>query len=127
MNTGQMLLVVAAMILLSTIALSVNGTLLQSDQVAIEAQAGMVAVALCRDRVEAALAAGFDAAAIGVSAAAETTSFAVYACTTRVDYVTAASPDQGVAGPTPLKRVRVSAASPYLSGTITLSAIVGEH
>ena len=42
MNTGQMMLVVAGMVLLSTISLSVNSTLLQSDQVAIEAQAGMV-------------------------------------------------------------------------------------
>lgn len=127
MNTGQMMLVVAGMILLSTISLSVNSTLLQSDQVAIEAQAGMVAVALCRGRLEGTLAAGFDSVAIGVSAAAETTSFAVFACTTRVDYVRAASPDQAVAGLTPLKRVRVSAASPYLSGTVTLSAIVGER
>jgi hypothetical protein len=95
--------------------------------VAIEAQAGMVAVALCRGRLEEELAAGFDSVAIGVSAAAETTSFAVYACTTRVDYVAAASPGQAVAGPTPLKRVRVSVASPYLSGTLTLSAIVGER
>ncbi|MBI2505637.1 MAG: hypothetical protein HYW07_20685 [Candidatus Latescibacteria bacterium] len=127
MNTGQMMLVVAGMILLSTISLSVNSTLLQSDEVAIEAQAGMVALALCRGRLEEELAAGFDSVAIGVSAAAETTSFAVYACTTQVDYVTAASPDQAVAGPTSLKRVRVSAASPYLSGAITLSAIVGER
>lgn len=127
MNTGQMMLVVAGMVLLSTISLSVNSTLLQSDQVAIEAQAGMVALALCRGRLEEELAAGFDSVAIGVSAAAETTSFAVYACTTRVDYVSAAAPDQAVAGPTPLKRVRVSAASPYLSGVITLNAIVGER
>lgn len=127
MNTGQMLLVLAGMMLLSTIALSVNSTLLQSDQVAIEAQAGMVAVTLCRDRLEEALAAGFDSVAIGISAAAETTSFAAYACTTQVDYVTAASPNQAVVGPTPLKRVRVSAASPYLSGAVTLNAIVGER
>lgn len=127
MNTGQMMLVVAGMMLLSTIALSVNSTLLQSDQVSIEAQAGMVAVTLCRDRLEEELAAGFDSVAVGVSAAAETTSFAAYACTTRVDYVTALAPDQAVAGPTPLKRVRVSAASPYLSGTVTLSTIVGER
>lgn len=124
---GQMLLVVASMMLLSTIVLSVNSTLLQSDQVAIEVQAGMVGVVLCRDRLEEALAAGFDSVAVGVSAAAETTSFAVFACTTRVDYVTAASPDQAVVGPTPLKQVRVSAASPYLSGAVTLSAIVGER
>jgi hypothetical protein len=127
MNTGQMMLVIGGMALLATIALSVNDTLLQSDQVAVEAQAGMVALALCRGRLEEELAAGFDSVAIGVSAAAETTSFAAFACTVRVDYVEAAAPDQGVAGPTSLKRVRVSAASPYLSGEIELSGLIGDY
>lgn len=127
MNTGQMMLVVAGLALLSTITLSVNSTLLESDQVGIEAQAGIVAVSLCQERLEDRLAAGFDSLAIGVSAQAETTAFAAFACTTQVDYVSTADLDQAVAGPTSLKRVRVTATSEYLSGEITLSAFVGDY
>lgn len=127
MNTGQMMLVVAGLALLSTIALSVNSTLLESDQVAIESQAGIAAVSVCQEQLEDRLAAGFDSLAIGVSASTVPTAFAVFACTTRVDYVSAAAPDQAVAGPTPLKRVRVTAASEYLTGSITLSAVAGDY
>lgn len=127
MNTGQMLLVIGALALLSTIALSVNSTLLDNDQVSLEAQAGLMAVSLCEGKMEDLVTTKFDSLTTGVSTDTLFTPFAAFVCTTRVDYVQAANPDQAVTGPTSLKRVRVTVSNEYMTGGITLRTIVGDY
>ena len=127
MNTGQMLLVIGALALLSTIALSINGTLLDNEQVALEAQYGMMAVSLCQGEIEILVAADFDSLAIGISTDTLLTPLAAFVCTARVDYVQAASPDVVVGGPTPLKRVSVAVSNEQMTGGVTLRAIVGDY
>ena len=126
MNTGQMLLVIAALVLLSTIALSLNNTLLDSDRVSVEAQSGILAVSLCRGEIEGLVAADFDSLAVGVSLDTLLTPYAAFTCSTSVDFVQAAAPDNPVVGPTPLKRVMVTVSNDYMTGGVTLRAVVGD-
>ncbi len=127
MNTGQMLLVIGALAILSTIALSVNSTLLDNDLVSAEAQSGMIAVSLCQGEIGDLIVTDFDSLAIGTSAETINTPFAAFACTTEVGYVQAAAPDNVVAGPTSLKRLSVTVSSDYMTGGITLRAIVANY
>ena len=127
MNTGQMLLVIGAFALLSTIALSVNSTLLDNQQVALEAQYGVMAVSLCQGEIETLVAANFGSLAIGISTDTLLTPLAAFVCTARVDYVQAAFPDVVVGGPTSLKRVRVTVSNEYMTGGVTLRAIMGDY
>lgn len=127
MNTGQMLLVIGALVLLSTIALSVNRTLLDNDEVALEAQAGLIAVSLCQGEIERLVASDFDSLAVGASADTLQTPFASFTCSTYVEYVEASAPDVAVADSTSLKRVSVKVSSDYMTGQITLRSIVGDY
>lgn len=127
MNTGQMLLVIGALALLSAIGLSINRTLLDSERISVETQAGIMAVPLCQGKIEEVTAVDFDSLAVGVSTTTISTAFAAFACTTRVDYVQAAAPDVAVAGPTSLKRVVVTVANAYMSEGISLRTIVGDY
>ncbi|HIG18843.1 MAG TPA: hypothetical protein EYQ31_16970 [Candidatus Handelsmanbacteria bacterium] len=127
MNTGQMLLVLAALVLFSTIALSINRVLRDNDQVSLEAQSGILAVSLCEGQVEATIAAGFDSLVVGLTTTTLATPFAAFACTTRVAYVDAAVPDSTVTGPTSLKQIAVTVSSDYMTGAVTLSALVGDY
>lgn len=127
MNTGQMLLVIGALALLSTIALSVNSALMDSEVVSMEAEAGMLAVSLCQARVEETAAAEFDSIATGVSVDTISTRFAAFTCSTQVDYVQAGAPDVGVVGPTSLKRVRVTIVNEYMAESISLRTVVGDY
>ena len=126
MNTGQMLLVIAALVLLSTIALSLNNTLLDSDRVSVEAQSGILAVSLCRGEIEDLVATDFDSLAVGSSLDTLFTPYAAFTCSTSVGFVQAAAPDNPVVGPTNLKRVVVTVSNDYMTGSVTLRAVVGD-
>jgi len=126
MNTGQMLLVIGALALLSTIAISVNSTLLDNDQVAVEAQSGIMAVSLCEGTIDDLVLTEFDSLAVGVSADSIRTDFAVFVCSTRVDFVQVSAPEVAVAGPTGLKRVRVTVSSDFMTGGVTMRTVVGD-
>lgn len=127
MNTGQLLLVIAALSLLSTIALSVNRTLLDNDTMMIEAQSGVLAVSLCHGKIEEHIRADFDSLAVGETADTLFTPYSAFVCTTRVDYVEATAPSTAVIGPTSLKRVQVTVSSDYMTGAVTLSALAGDY
>ena len=122
-----MLLVVGALALLSTIALSLNQAMLINDETAFEAQFGMMAVSLSQGQIEALAATDFDSLNVGVSTQSLATPLATFVCTTRVDYVQAATPDVAVSGPTSLKRVSVEVGGAYMTGEVSLSAIVGDY
>ena len=127
MNTGQMLLVIGALALLSTIALSVNRALMDSELGSLEAEAGMVAVSLCQARLEETAVAEFDSIATGVSVDTISTQFAAFVCSTQVDYVQVAAPDSAVVGPTSLKRVWVTVVNEYMAESISLRTLVGDY
>ena len=127
MNTGQMLLVIGALALFSTIALSVNRALFQSELSSIETQAGIVGVSVCQAKLEETVAAGFAAIPIGVSIDTIATHFAEFRCSTQVDYVEAAAPDAAVTGPTSLKRIQVTVVSDYLAESVSLRTLVGDY
>jgi hypothetical protein len=121
-----MLLIIGGWVLLSTLAVSVHSVRLDDDRFALNAQAGMAAVSTVHGKAAQLAAAGFDSLAIGTAFTDSIfTPFAAFACTAWVDYVSSAAPDSAVVGPTTLKRIRVTAASPYLADTITADAIIG--
>jgi hypothetical protein len=127
MNTGQMLLVIGALALLSTIALSVNRALLESELGSIDTEAAILAVSLGQARLDQTAAAGFDSIATGVSVDTVATPFAAFFCSTQVYYVAAAAPEDSVGGPTSLKRIRVTVVNDYMARSISLATIVGEY
>ena len=127
MNTGQMMLVIGAFALLSTIVLSINRSFLDTDQASLESQAGMMAVSLCQGEIETLAATDFDSLSIGTSIDTLLTPFEAFVCSTKVDYVLASAPNSAVAGPTQLKRVSVTVSNQHMTGEITLSAIVGDY
>ena len=128
MNTGQMLLVIGGWLLLSSLAVSLHSVRLDDDRFALNAQAGMVAVSAVHGKAAQLAAAGFDSLAIGLASTDSLfTPFAAFACTARVDYVLATAPDSAVVGPTTLKRIRVTTASPYLVDAINANAIIGAY
>jgi len=122
-----MLLVIGALALLSTIAVSINSTLLDSERVSLESQAGMMAVSLCQGKIDEVAAVDFDSLAVGVSTETIATTFAAFVCTTRVDFVQAAAPDVAVVGPTSLKRVLVTVVNEYMAEGIALRTVVGDY
>jgi hypothetical protein len=126
-NTGQMLLVIGALALLSTIVLSVNRTLLDSDQMTVQTQGEVMAVSLARTRLNDLAAGGFTALNTGVRVDTLNSSYAAFVCTTRVDYVNAAAPDSQVVAVTRLKRVRVSLVNRFMPGRVSLRTVVGEY
>ena len=123
MNTGQMLLVLGAALLFSTAAITIGDVLLTSDRVAIESQAGTLAISIARETIADQLAVPFDLLLIGGTAESINTPFATFVCSTRVDYVNDSSPDTPVGGPTSFKRVWVSVESNYQPGPLTLVAV----
>jgi len=127
MNSGQMLLVIGAIALFSTIAISVNSTLVDSEGVAVETQASIIAASLCQGEIETVAAEPFDSLAVGVVVDTLTTSFAVFMCTTRVDFVQATAPDFPVVGPTSLMRILVKVDNEFMAEGVTLRTIVGDY
>ena len=127
MNTGQMLLVIAALALLSTIALSVNSTLLDNDEISYEAQSGIMAVALCRGEIARRVAAGFDSLVVGSTVDTLYTPFSSFVCSTAVEFVEASSPDVVVADSTGYKRLSVVVSNSFMIGGVTLRSIVGDY
>ena len=128
MNTGQMLLVIGSWVLFSSLAVSMQSVRLDDDQFVLNAQAGMAAASTVHGKAAQLAAAGFDSLAIGTAFTDSLfTPFAAFACTAWVDYVLATAPDSTVAGPTTLKRIRVTAVSPYLVNDISADAIVGAY
>ncbi len=127
MNTGQMMLVIGALALLSTITLSVNSALMDSEAISVEAKAGILAVSLCQTRVEETVAADFDSIATGGAADTISTQCAAFVCSTQVDYVTAGAPDVAVVGPTSLKRIQITVVNEYMAESISLRTLVGDY
>jgi hypothetical protein len=127
MNTGQLLLVIAALSLLTTLALSINRTLLDNDTMMIEAQSGVLAVSLGRGEIDRNIRVDFESLAVGETVDTLFTPYSAFVCTTQVDYVEAAAPSTAVAGPTSLKRVQVTVSSDYMTGAVTFSALVGDY
>lgn len=122
-----MLLVLGALVLFSTIAVTVNHVLLDSEQVATQTQAGMVAVTTGQGLLDRAAATPFDSLGIGFDVAVVNTAFSAFLCTTRVNYVQATAPEVTVTGPTPLKRIAVTMASPFLAEPVVLRTIIGRY
>ena len=127
MNTGQMLLVIGGIVLLSTVALSVNETLLQNEEMVVASQAGVEAVSLCEAVIEGCVATGFDSLTVATIGDTLLTPFAAFVCTTRVNYVLIANPDSTVVTPTRMKRVLVEVSSNYMPGTVSMAALVGKY
>lgn len=127
MNTGQMLMVMGAFVLLSTLSLSINRALLDSDQVMVEARAGVLAVSVCQGQVEDLVSGPFDSLAVGTRMDTVSTAFSAFACSTNVGYVDASAPDSVVAGPTDLKRVSVTVSSPWMGETVSLRGLSGKY
>ena len=128
MNGGQTLLVLGAAALFGLLSLSVNRTLLNNGTAAVEARALAAGVGVCREALEQRLAAGFDSLGVGaVHSDTVQAALADFYRTVEVEYVTAAAPDSAVGTATGLKRVRATVASDYMSGTVSLYAVVGQY
>lgn len=128
MNGGQTLLVLGAAALFGLLSLSVNRTLLNNGTAAVEARALAAGVSVCREALEQRLAAGFDSLSVGaVHSDTVQAALADFYRTVEIEYVTAAAPDSAVGTATGLKRVRATVASDYMSGTVSLYAVVGQY
>ncbi len=127
MGTGQMLLVIGALTLFSIIALNVNATLVNGRIATVESSAGLMALNVGQGRLETLAAAGFAGNPIGVQIDTVATPLAAFRCSTRVDYVQAASPDLPVATATSLKRLSVTVTGDYLPRPITFRTLVGDY
>jgi hypothetical protein len=72
------------------------------------------------------IAVGFDSVGVGESFRTISTPFGVFACTTRAAYVSESAPDSVVAGPSRLKRVRVSVWNDHTPASVTLTSAVAD-
>ena len=126
-NTGQMLLVLGGFVLLATLAISVNSTVLSSDQVAVEAQTASAALSLGEGELDKLVALGFDGLVIGSSLDTLVTNYETFTCSTKVEYVSLTNPDSVSVAATVCKRVTVKLFSPYMSGQLALSSVVGQY
>lgn len=125
MNTGQMLLVVGAIALLSTLIVSVLHTHLLSDQIHEETRLGILAISMCADHLNTLLATPFDALTIGSTTHTIPTPIATFSCSTHVGYIYDTHPDSVVIEATSLKRVWVGLTHLDLPGVVTLQSVVG--
>ena len=126
MNTGQMLLVIGAFTLLTTLSASVSRTLMDSDRTQVEARIGTMAVSICQGEIDRLVTTDFDSLQLGATVDTITTGLASFVCSTHVGYVTDAAPEVLVAGPTRFKRVDAVTRSAYMPGTATLRAVAGD-
>ena len=127
MGTGQTLLVLGAVVLLSTVALSINSALLGNDQVSVQANIGLTATTVCRSVLEDRARRAFDSLAVGTTVVQTATPMGTYPCTVKVAYVQDTAPDNAVAGPTPYKKVSVVVSSPYLTYDVRLNTVVADY
>jgi hypothetical protein len=127
MGTGQTLLVLGAVVLLSTVALSINSTLLNNDQVSVKTNLGLAATSVCRSLMEDRARLPFDSLAVGTTVQNVVTPMGAFPCTVKVAYVQEAAPDNAVAGPTPYKKVSVVATSLYLDYDVRLHTVVADY
>jgi len=127
MGTGQTLLVLGAVVLLSTVALSINSALLNNDQVSAKTNLGLAATSVCRSLLEDRTRLPFDSLAVGTTVQSVTTPMGAFPCTVKVVYVQETAPDNAVAGPTPYKKLSVVATSPYLDYDVRLHTVVADY
>ncbi len=135
MNTGQMLLVLGAIVLFGIILLSVHQVLMDSRVMAVEARVGPLAVAIGQGRVERLASAGYNATAlevdgstwVGLDTNVVGTVLDTFTVITRVNYVEAAALNDTVTAVTRLKRVMVTVSNPYLHHPLAFSTIVGQY
>lgn len=127
MGTGQTLLVLGAVVLLSAIALSINSSLLNNDQVSVKANLSVGATSVCRSLLEDRARLKFDSLAVGTTTLSVTTPVSVFPCTLKVAYVQETAPDSAVAGPTAYKKVSAIVTSPYLDYDVRLHTVVANY
>ena len=127
MGTGQTLLVLGAVAILSTVALTINRTLVNNDQAAVQANITVAAASVCRSLIEDYARIPFDSLAIGNTAVNVTTPVSVFPCTVKVVYVQDTAPDLAVAGPTSYKKVSAIVTSPYLSYDVQLHTVAADY
>ena len=127
MGTGQTLLVLGAVVLLSTVALSINSTLMNNDQVSVKASLGVTATSICRSALEDRARMDFDSLAVGTIVTQTATPMGTFPCTLKVAYVQDTAPDNAVAGPTSYKKVSAIVTSPYLDYNVQLHTVVADY
>ena len=127
MGTGQTLLVLGAVVLLSAVALTINSSLLNNDQVSVKANLGVAATSICRSVLEDRARMAFDSLAIGTTVIQTATPVGTFPCTLKVAYVQDTAPDNAVAGPTSYKKVSAIVTSPYLDYTVQLHTVVADY
>ena len=127
MGTGQTLLVLGAVVILSTIALSINNALLNNDQVSVKTNISVAAASVCRSVLEDQARVKFDSLAVGTTMLSVTTPMGAFPCSVKVAYVQETAPDNAVAGPTPYKKVSVVVTSPYLDYTVQLHTVIANY
>ena len=121
------MLVLGAVVLLSTVALSINSALLNNDQVSVQANIGLTAPSVCRSVLEDRARRDFDSLAVGTTVVQTVTPVGTYPCTVRVAYVQDTAPDNAVAGPTLYKKVTIVVTSPYLTYDVKLNTVVADY
>ena len=133
MGTGQTLLAIGSLMLISAMVLSVNQSLDDNDTAILEGQIGMVAVSVIQSVIEDYENRKFTDLTIG------TTQDTVYGMssgstdavdipvdipyTVAVTYVNPTAPEIDVTGPTSYKRIKVTGSSDYLTNDIEMSYI----
>ncbi len=127
MGTGQTLLVLGAVVILSTVALSINNTLLNNDQISVQANITLTATSVCRSLIEDYARLPFDSLAVGTTLLNVTTPIAAFPCSLSVAFVQENVPDNPVMGPTSYKKVSAIATSPHLSYTIQLHTVIADY
>ncbi|MSS71968.1 MAG: hypothetical protein EXS64_10820 [Candidatus Latescibacteria bacterium] len=127
MGTGQTLLVLGAVVLLSTVALTINRSLLNNDQVSVQMNVGLAATSVCRSVLEDKARMDFDSLAVGTTVIQTATPIGTFPCTLKVAYVQDTAPDNAVAGPTSYKKVSAIVTSPYLDYNVQLHTVVADY
>ena len=127
MNTGQMLWVIGAFVLLSSATVCLNRTLAQNDGTVLEARVGLLAVSVCQGRLDALATSDFDSLTVGSYTDTLSGSFGALACSTHIGHVSDLDPDSVLATPTGLKRISVAVTGPGMPGTVAMRALAGKY
>ena len=127
MNTGQTLLTIGTISLLSAIVLSVYDSILHNDNMLSENQFGTTVTSLGQAIIEDRISTDFDSIAVGIFEDTLSTPIADFPYTLQVGYVQENFPDNFVVGPTAFKKMAVTLSSQYLAGDVTLDYIFSDY
>ncbi len=133
MGTGQTLLAIGSLMLISAMVLSVNQSLDDNDAAIIESQVSMVATSAMQSVIEDYESRKFTDLTIGTtqdtlygmsSGSTDAVNIPVdIPYTVDVTYVNATAPETDVTGPTSYKRIKVTGSSDYLTDDIEMNYI----